>query len=93
MVWIDAPVIPLLPVNPGMAAVGAAAPDPTCCPVCGAPYTDYLADRCRYCRSRISRAPESPSAPDLAQSEAADHSATRWPRDIVHEAIERQYGD
>jgi rubrerythrin len=56
LVWIDAPVIPLLPVNPEMTEWGVASPAATHCPVCGAPYDDYLEDRCRYCRSRIARA-------------------------------------
>lgn len=91
VVWVDAMVIPLLPVHPGIAAVGAAAPDPTHCPTCGAPYDDYLSDRCRYCRSRIIRgAPDALGAPEVAELAARANTDARWPEDIVHEAIEAQ---
>lgn len=92
VVWVDAPVIGVLPVNPRVTSASAAAPDPAFCPVCGAPYTDYLSDRCRYCRSRIVRTPAVTGGPDVAEADAAGHTADRWPRDIVHEAIENEYG-
>lgn len=89
VVWVDATVIPLLPVHPGLSTAGIAAPEPTRCPTCGAPISDVLDDRCHYCRAHIRRAEES-AGPELAQAEEAARMAQRWPEDLVHEAIERQ---
>lgn len=90
-VWIDAVAIPLLPVHPGVEAMGVSAPVATNCPTCGAPYDDYLASRCRYCHSVIANRGESgEAAPEVADAAAREHADARWPEDIVHEYIEGQ---